>query len=62
MLEHTYSLEHKLCRTVSFLFMYVTLTCLARFRSSARCYPPTISSVTGNHDGLYKLPAVQGGG
>jgi len=33
-----------------------------RVTSSIRCCPPNISSVTVDHDGLFELPACQGGG
>src|SRR5712691_12834942 len=38
-----------------------TLTCSARLRSSTRCCPPNISSITIDHDELFELPLFKGG-
>src|SRR5580704_16004742 len=42
------------------LFICVTLTCSARLRSSTRCCPPNISSITIDHDELFELPIPKG--
>jgi hypothetical protein len=57
---HTSSSTHELRLFLPLLFIYVTLTCSARLRSSTQCCPPNISSVTIDHDELFELPRRQG--
>jgi len=47
--EHTSSSTHELRLFLLLLFICVTLTCPARFRSSTQCCPPSISSITFDH-------------
>jgi hypothetical protein len=52
---------HELRLFPSLLFICVTLICSARFRSSTRCCPANISSITIDHDELFELPIAKGG-
>ena len=50
------------CSIDLFLFLRVHPIRSARVSSSTRCCPPTISSATGDHDELFELPPMGGGG
>jgi hypothetical protein len=50
------------CVSLPLLFLCVTLTCSARLLSSTQCCPPNISLITIDHDDLFELPVLQGGG
>jgi hypothetical protein len=60
--EHTFPSAHELRLFLPLLFICVTLTCPARLRSSTQCCPPNISSITIDHDELFELPLLKGGG
>jgi len=48
--------------SVLLLFIRITLSGSARFRSSTWCCPPTISSITIDHDEFFELPFSQASG
>jgi hypothetical protein len=54
--EHTSSSTHESRLSLSVPFICATLTCWSRLRSSTRCCPTTISSITIDHDELFELP------
>jgi hypothetical protein len=45
-----------------FFFIHVQPTRSVRVTSSPRCCPPDISLVTVDHDDLFEVPAIRGGG
>src|SRR6266478_4910263 len=53
----------RFCSTLSLGLIGVhPYSCSARVSSSIRCCPPNISSVMKDHDELFELPPLQGGG
>ena len=49
-IEHTSSAAHELRLFLKLLFICVHTKLLSLWRSSTRCYPPVISSITIDHD------------
>ncbi len=60
-IEHTSSSAHKLRLFLELVFICVPPQLLSLLRSSTRCCPPVISSITNDHDEFFDLP-FQGGG
>jgi len=60
--ERTSLLALRLRLFLPLLSIRATLTCPARLRSSTRCCPPNISSITIGHDEVCELPFLEGSG